>query len=113
MAAASHAPTTTPAAPERWPASTCARPNQGRGAGRAMLTWLVDDLRVRGLDPVVLWYFAGNDRAAAVYAAAGFLPDGARRPVPGLDVDEVRVRLATGALGRNWRTSMRVRHIEW
>jgi GNAT superfamily N-acetyltransferase len=70
--------------------------NQGRGAGRAMLTWLVDDLRTRGLDPVVLWHFAGNDRAAAVYAAAGFLPDGARRPVPGLDVDEVRVRLATG-----------------
>ena len=70
--------------------------DQGRGAGRAMLTWLVDDLLARGLDPVVLWYFAGNDRAAAVYSAAGFVPDGARRPVDGLDVDEVRVRLATG-----------------
>jgi GNAT superfamily N-acetyltransferase len=67
--------------------------DQGRGAGRAMLTWLVDHLLERGLDPVVLWYFAGNHPAAAVYAAAGFLPDGARRPVPGLDVDELRVRL--------------------
>jgi GNAT superfamily N-acetyltransferase len=66
---------------------------QSRGAGRAMLAWLVDDLLARGLDPVVLWYFAGNDRAAAVYAAAGFVPDGARRPVPGLDIDEVRLRL--------------------
>jgi len=67
--------------------------DQGRGAGRAMLTWLVDDLLARGLDPVVLWCFAGNDQAAAVYAAAGFVPDGARRPVTGLGVDEVRVRL--------------------
>ena len=71
--------------------------DQGRGAGRAMLMWLVDDLLARGLEPVVLWYFAGNDRAAAVYSAAGFVPDGARRPVDGLDVDEVRARLATGA----------------
>ena len=57
-----------------------------------MLTWLVDDLLERGLDPVVLRYFAGNHRAAAVHAAAGFLPDGAGRPVPRLDVDELRVR---------------------
>ena len=68
--------------------------DQGLGVGRAMLAWLVDDLLARGLDPVVLWYFAGNDRAATVYAAAGFMLDGARRPVPGLDIDEVRVRLA-------------------
>jgi hypothetical protein len=58
-----------------------------------MLAWLVDDLLARGLDPVVLWYFAGNDRAVAVYAAAGFVLDGARGPVPGLDIDEMRVRL--------------------
>ncbi len=70
--------------------------DQGRGAGRAMLTWLVDDLLARGLDPVVIWYFSGNDPAAAVYAAVGFVLDGARRPVPGLDIDEVRVRLAPG-----------------
>jgi GNAT superfamily N-acetyltransferase len=66
---------------------------QGTGAGRAMLVWLVDDLLARNLTPVVLWHFVGNERAAAVYAAAGFEPDGARRPVPGLDVDEVRLRL--------------------
>jgi hypothetical protein len=62
-----------------------------------MLMWLVDDLLARGLDPVVIWYFAGNDPAAALYAAAGFVPDGARRPVTGLDIDEVRVRLAAGS----------------
>jgi hypothetical protein len=61
-----------------------------------MLMWLVDDLLARRLDPVVIWYFAGNDPAAALYAAAGFVLDGARRPVPGLDIDEVRVRLAAG-----------------
>ncbi len=71
--------------------------DQGRGAGRAMLAWLTDDLVARGLDPVVLWHFAGNDRAAAVYAAAGFAPDGARRPVPGLDIDELRLRRVTPA----------------
>ena len=71
--------------------------DQGSGTGRAMLAWLTDDLLARGLAPVVLWHFAGNDRAAAVYAAAGFVPDGARRPVPGLDVDEVRLRLLTPA----------------
>jgi predicted GNAT family acetyltransferase len=94
MAAASHAPTTTHAARV---GGLYVRPaDQGRGVGRAMLAWLVDDLLARGLDPVVLWYFAGNDRAAAVYAAAGFILDGARRPVPGLDIDEVRVRLTAG-----------------
>jgi GNAT superfamily N-acetyltransferase len=66
---------------------------QSTGAGRVMLAWLVDDLAARTFDPIVLWHFVGNERAAAVYAAAGFEPDGARRPVPGLDVDEVRLRL--------------------
>lgn len=69
---------------------------QGTGAGRRMLAWLVGDLLARNLAPVVLWHFVGNERAAAVYAAAGFEPDGARRPVPGLDVDEVRLRLRPG-----------------
>jgi len=77
--------------------------DQGRGAGHARLTWLVDDLLARRLHPVVLGYFAGNGRAASVYAAAGFVPDGARRPVPGLDVDEVRVRLASWG-----RSSLRI-----
>lgn len=66
---------------------------QGSGVGRAMLTWLTGDLLERGFDPVVLWHFVGNDHAATVYAAAGFSPDGTRRPVPGLDVDELRLRL--------------------
>jgi GNAT superfamily N-acetyltransferase len=67
---------------------------QGQGVGTAMLGWLAGDLAARGFDPIVLWHFVGNRQAAAVYARFGFHPDGARRPVPGLEVDEVRLRLA-------------------
>ena len=67
---------------------------QGQGVGTAMLAWLVDDLGARGFDPIVLWHFVGNEQAAAAYTRFGFRPDGARRPVPGLGIDEVRLRLA-------------------
>jgi ribosomal protein S18 acetylase RimI-like enzyme len=67
---------------------------QRTGVGRTLLAWLVDDLGARGLEPIVLWHFVGNERAARVYAAAGFASDGARRPVPAMGVDEVRLRLA-------------------
>ena len=66
---------------------------QGQGVGSAMLAWLADDLAERGFAPIVLWHFVGNSHAAAVYARFGFRPDGARRPVPGLEIDEVRLRL--------------------
>ena len=66
---------------------------QGQGVGSAMLAWLADDLAERGFAPIVLWHFVGNSHAAAVYARFGFRPDGARRPVPGLGIDEVRLRL--------------------
>ena len=66
---------------------------QGQGVGTAMLAWLADDLAARGFAPIVLWHFVGNRQAAAVYARFGFWPDGARRPVPGLEIDEVRLRL--------------------
>lgn len=72
---------------------------QGTGAGRAMLTWLIDDLLARGLNPVVLWHFVGNAPAEAFYESRGFTLDGARRPLPGLEVDEVRRRLRTDGSG--------------
>ena len=67
---------------------------QVHGIGTAMLNRLVDDLTARGFAPIVLWHFVGNDRAARFYRRFGFHPDGGRRPVPGLAVDEVRLRLA-------------------
>ena len=67
---------------------------QERGVGSALLAWLLDDLAARRFDSIVLWHFVGNDHAAAVYTRFGFRPDGARRPVPGLGIDEVRLRLA-------------------
>jgi GNAT superfamily N-acetyltransferase len=65
----------------------------GRGIGRALLVDAVDGLRAAGHHEIVLWHFVGNDRARRAYEAAGFAPDGARRPVPECGVDEVRLRL--------------------
>jgi GNAT superfamily N-acetyltransferase len=65
----------------------------GRGIGRVLLADAVAGLRAAGHDEIVLWHFVGNARARRTYAAAGFAPDGARRPVPECGVDEVRLRL--------------------
>lgn len=65
----------------------------GRGIGRVLLADAVAGLRAAGHDEIVLWHFVGNDRARRTYEAAGFAPDGARRPVPECAVDEVRLRL--------------------
>jgi hypothetical protein len=59
-----------------------------------MLSRLVDDLTARGYAPILLGHFVGNDRAARMYRRFGSQADGARRPVPGLGIDEVRLRLA-------------------
>ncbi len=45
---------------------------QGRGAGRLLLAHALARLAADGLDPVRLWVLAGNTRARAFYAAAGF-----------------------------------------
>jgi GNAT superfamily N-acetyltransferase len=61
------------------------------GLGRSLFAHAVGDLTKRGYDPVVLWHFVGNDRAATFYEQAGFRLDGATRRSD-FGVDEVRRR---------------------
>lgn len=61
------------------------------GLGRGLFTHAVRDLVERGHSQVVLWQFAGNDRAAAFYERMGFERDGAVR-ASDFGVDEVRWR---------------------
>lgn len=62
----------------------------GTGLGRVLFAHAVADLARRHAS-VVVWHFAGNDRAARFYDRAGFLPDGARRRSE-LGADELRRR---------------------
>jgi GNAT superfamily N-acetyltransferase len=48
----------------------------GRGAGRALMEHVKEDLRGRGFRSVVLWVVQRNARAQAFYGALGFSPDG-------------------------------------
>ena len=68
---------------------------RGRGLGRALYTHVVDDLRIRGFDSIVVWVFEANADARRFYEAAGFRPDGARQPVDFGEValPEIRYRL--------------------
>ena len=68
---------------------------RGRGLGRALFRHVVDDLRGRGFDPVVVWVFEANADARRFYKAAGFELDGARQPVDfgTVSLPEVRYRL--------------------
>ena len=61
----------------------------GSGVGRLLYEHAVDDLRERGFDPLVVWAFRDNPRAAAFYPRMGLAIDVAdhalgarRRPVP-------------------------------
>jgi GNAT superfamily N-acetyltransferase len=54
------------ALPEAW----------GLGVGRALLAYGLGELRRRGLQPVLLWVLAANDRARRFYEKAGFHADG-------------------------------------
>jgi GNAT superfamily N-acetyltransferase len=68
---------------------------RGRGLGRTLFGHIVDDLRGRGFDPVVVWVFEANAGARRFYEAAGFQLDGARQPVDFGDssLPEIRYRL--------------------
>lgn len=61
----------------------------GTGRGRMLFEHAIADLAARGLGPIVLWHFAGNDRAARFYERAGFRLDGAVRASE-FGLDEVR-----------------------
>lgn len=68
--------------PERW----------RRGIGRALLDAAAAELRDDGCDLAVLWVHESNAAGRAFYAAAGFEPDGARKPDPFAGLPEVRLR---------------------
>lgn len=53
--------------------------HQGRGFGRAMLRWLMDDAARRGAHGMMLEVRPSNDRALALYRSTGFAQIGLRR----------------------------------
>ena len=60
---------------------------EGRGVGRALMETMEQSAADQGYRFVTLNVFAGNDRAAAIYARAGYRPDATKlvkelRPTP-------------------------------
>lgn len=72
-------------APEAW----------SRGLGSALFGAAVEDLRARGLAPLVLWVIEANARGRRFYERWGLRPDGARHEIDfdGTPVDEIRYRI--------------------
>ncbi len=64
----------------------------GRGVGRRLLERAIGEIETRGRRAATLWVFEANGRARALYAAAGFEPDGAQRIEPRYGADEIRMR---------------------
>jgi GNAT superfamily N-acetyltransferase len=66
----------------------------GRGFGRALLTAAEDALRSAGCEEAFLYTEERNHRPLEVYAAAGWLPDGAAREREwlGVPLRELRLR---------------------
>ena len=57
---------------------------QGSGVADALLRTAIGD------SPAYLWVLSGNTRAYAFYRRHGFVPDGTRLPVDGLDITKER-----------------------
>lgn len=49
---------------------------QGVGVGRILLTWAIEQARVRGVNKLFLGVWESNHRAIAVYSSRGFEPVG-------------------------------------
>ena len=82
---------------------------RGRGLGRALFGHVVDDLRGRGLEPVVVWVFEANAGTRRFYEAAGFRARWRaptrrlRRGLPSGDPLPTRLTARRSALAA-WRT---------
>jgi ribosomal protein S18 acetylase RimI-like enzyme len=65
----------------------------GRGIGRTLLAAAHDALRVAGCPEAFLFVHEQNERALAVYTAAGYRPDGSERASDfrGMPVRELRL----------------------
>jgi GntR family transcriptional regulator len=76
------------------------RPRAGRrGLGRRLLEQALEALAAGGRATVTLWVFEANARARSFYAAAGFVPDGARRVEEAYRAQEIRLVRRPGAAG--------------
>jgi len=53
----------------------------GKGYGRQMLEFALSRLKQNGYREIVIWMFAGNDRAKAFYEKHGFKPDGRKNTI--------------------------------
>lgn len=71
----------------------------GRGAGRALMTELLERLRADGFEQATLWVLEDNPRTRRFYELAGWTLDGAVKEDTFLDtrVREVRYRIEPGA----------------
>jgi ribosomal protein S18 acetylase RimI-like enzyme len=69
---------------------------QGRGAGRALVTRVVDGFRAAGARSIVLCSLTTMTAAHRLYARLGFARDPALdwSPVPGVDLVAFRLELA-------------------
>ena len=65
----------------------------GRGVGRALLSAVHDSLRAAGCNQAFLFTHEQNARALAVYASAGYRPDGSTREsdFSGVAIRELRL----------------------
>jgi ribosomal protein S18 acetylase RimI-like enzyme len=79
-------------APEAW----------SRGLGSRLFEQAVEELSASGLDPLVLWVLASNERARSFYERHSWATDGSTRELDfdGTPVTEVRYRRATPAPDR-------------
>lgn len=73
---------------------------QGRGRGRSILLWLLNDVQARGAGAMMLEVRPSNARAAALYDSLGFEPIGRRRdyyPAPDGREDALVLRKRLGS----------------
>ena len=68
----------------------------GRGVGRALMAAALEELAAAGFTTATLWTAEANARPRAVYARAGWRPDGAtrRKTFLGVTFTELRYRIA-------------------
>jgi ribosomal protein S18 acetylase RimI-like enzyme len=76
-----------------WVSPVCRR----NGIARAMLTVVIERLRVAGARTVFLWVLDGNDAALHLYQGMGFVSTNHRQPLPEQPArSEERMRLELG-----------------
>ncbi len=75
----------------------------GRGAGRALMAAALARLAADGFTAATLWTAEANARPRAIYARAGWRPDGAAREKTylGVTLTELRYRLALASARRS------------